>query len=952
MVEPKIIGREFLTPSSGQPRMTSGMIPATWDEIRELVADALDVEPSEQEQLVASRAGRDSALFREAMSLLHAAQSAQGVIDPKADEHLGLGGPDVISMRGQAIGRYRLEELVGEGAMSAVYRAWQTSPKREVAIKLFRSSMAVVDARARFNREAQALARLSHPNIATIYESGLHPLTQGSSSSSGSSVSRVLPFIAMEFVRGSPVTEYASAHKLLVNDRVKLMVGICRAVAAAHQQAVIHCDLKPANVLVQESTGQPKVLDFGIARITAGEVSAITATAGVLLGTPGYMSPEQASSTDPTAVDTRSDVWALGVMLFELLSGKLPIELDGLSVHQTLRKIEQAEPRKLRDVVGELPIELQTICEVAMSKEKSQRFSSADAMADDLERFLRHEPLKSRPPGTWAVVRKFTRRHWGKVLAACASVLVLAASSVVSSIGFVRADFQRQLAEQQRNIAQAAELRAQQSAKESDEAKVITLRVNNFLLELLKSPLPDSGGRTLTVYDQMQRVIPTIGKQFADAPIAESDVRKIVGRTLFQMGEYEQALEQFTLADQVMPKESSRWLQQVVDIRTDIAQTYRWLNEPGKASKVLDDIDLIGKPLNGTSEDMTTRVLSQRAGIANDIGENDKAIELYTQLIELHRRNGDTERGERLTAQNNMSNAYSAQGRYQKSIEVLEPTVKEMEEMYGKASPSTLTARSNLAYAYGHTGQFEKAAAEFELLGTILLPVLGPAHPDVLNNRRQFAMLSDAMGNSKRALEIGKQLSDIADSTLSLPVGERARNKWLYSLVLGNSQQFEPAIAAIRQYLELGKQDAIAKDDLFTGRLHLAELLSDSGDWQQALPLLNELMDEFQQSDKERLFVEPNLNVVFTKAYLAAGQLDKADVHSARAIELVENMGKSKARVAVYRARALTLIRLGKPTEALPYLELMDQWMQGVGQIRANNSARAAWEEYRQAAAR
>ncbi len=323
------------------------------------------------------------------------------------------------------IGRYRILGRRGEGGMGIVYEAEQDNPRRTVALKVIRSELVSPELVKRFKSEAQILARLQHSGIAQVYEAGM--------SEDGR------PFFAMELIRGMPLDEYARSRGLDQQARLELLAKVCDAVQHAHDNAVVHRDLKPGNILVEES-GQPKVLDFGVAHVTAADVlptSSQTRT-GQLLGTLNYMSPEQLSA-HPSALDGRSDVYTLGVILFELLANRLPYQLDQLPVHEVARVIEQKEPSRLGSIDKIYRGDVEIIVAKALEKDKTRRYASAGDLASDIRRFLRGEAILARPASALYQIRKFTRRHRALVAGVSGIFAALVVGTVVSIAFALRA---------------------------------------------------------------------------------------------------------------------------------------------------------------------------------------------------------------------------------------------------------------------------------------------------------------------------------------------------------------------------------------------------------------------------------------------------------------------------------------------------------------------------------
>src|SRR5262245_33075795 len=314
---------------------------------------------------------------------------------PSADpQQLGSIGASI----GGTIGRYKITRLIGEGGMGAVYEAEQDQPRRTVALKVIKPGLANPEMLRRFSQESQALGRLQHPGIAQIYEAGTADTGYGPQ-----------PYFAMEFIRGENLRDYAESHHLNTRQRLEMMMKICDAVHHAHQRGLIHRDLKPGNILV-DGTGQPKILDFGVARVTDSDAQATMQTdVGQLVGTLAYMSPEQVLA-DPLELDTRSDVYALGVILYELLAGRLPYVISK-KIHEVLHTIREEDPSRLSSINRSFRGDIETIAAKALEKDKARRYASAAELASDIERYLKDEPIAAQPPTTLYQVQKFTRRH-------------------------------------------------------------------------------------------------------------------------------------------------------------------------------------------------------------------------------------------------------------------------------------------------------------------------------------------------------------------------------------------------------------------------------------------------------------------------------------------------------------------------------------------------------------
>jgi WD40 repeat protein/predicted Ser/Thr protein kinase len=412
--------------------------------VEELFDQALDLEPARLAAFLDEQCQGDADLRAAVERLLRHDRRAQ------ADESL-LRSP-LVGSRPQApappaphlpaIGRYRVVRVLGEGGMGTVYEAEQDNPRRTVALKVIRAGVAPDALLKRFAREAQILGRLHHPGIAQVYDAGVAEGGQ--------------PYFAMELIAGVPLDRYAGERALDVAARLELVARVCDAVQHAHERGVIHRDLKPGNILVEPS-GQPKVVDFGVARaaplgLTAGGGRT---EAGQLIGTLSYMSPEQASG-DPSAIDPRGDVYALGVILYELLAHRLPYSLDGLALPEAVRLIREQEPARLGSLDGRLRGDVETIAAKALEKDPARRYASAGELAADIRRHLSHEPIRARPPSALYQLRKFARRHRALVAAVLGIGLALVAGTVVSVLYAVRAEHNARLARYQTYRARLA----------------------------------------------------------------------------------------------------------------------------------------------------------------------------------------------------------------------------------------------------------------------------------------------------------------------------------------------------------------------------------------------------------------------------------------------------------------------------------------------------------------
>jgi serine/threonine protein kinase len=686
-------------------------------------------------------------------------------------------------------GRYTLVDVIGEGGMGSVYLASQTEPvKRQVALKLIKAGMDSRGVLARFDAERQALALMDHPNIARIYDGGLTPAGQ--------------PFFVMELVQGVPLTQYCDQLRLTVRARLELFVSVCQAVQHAHQKGIIHRDLKPGNVLVTEVDGRPtpKVIDFGVAKATEVKLTDMSlADVGAIVGTPAYMSPEQA---DPSSmdIDTRTDVYALGVMLYELLTGSPPIDARQFqrgAILEMLRMVREVDPPRPSTKLGTaealpniaanrsieparlaklLRGELDWVVMKALEKDRSRRYDSAYGLARDIERYIADEVVEARPPSRGYHLKKFVKRNKGQVIAASLVFLTLVGGIVGSSFGMLAARRaqkaeakQRANAFAQRDKALAAE---RQTAIERDKAiaaEAKTNTINEFLTnDLLTQAEPANNAveDKVTLVEVLDRAAKKVGTRFADQPELERALRTTIADTYHGLAFWEKAEAQWrALLDAARQRDP-----QSAESYLAMGQLAHILLHRGRPdAEVMTMAETAAKGLErtlGPDHYKTLVTLNNLAVAYRDAGKFPEAIALLERVRDASIAKLGPDDPNTLQALDNLALAYKAAGKIPEAIALLERVRDASIAKLGPDHPVTLTALNNLATAYQAAGKIPEAIALLERVRDAHIAKLGPDHPDTLAMLNNLAGLYWDTGKLPEAIALYERVRDAAISKL------------------------------------------------------------------------------------------------------------------------------------------------------------------------------------------
>jgi tetratricopeptide (TPR) repeat protein/tRNA A-37 threonylcarbamoyl transferase component Bud32 len=684
------------------------MTPDRWQRVKELCALALEKEPAERARFLAVACADDESLRREVESMVGDATAGDGVLVSPVWHKMAIAtGGEQVGMPA-TLGRYRLLRIIGEGGMGVVYEAEQDQPRRVVALKVIKPGLATQELLRRFERESQVLARLHHPGIAQIFEAGTADTGFGPQ-----------PYFAMELIHGAPIREYVDSYHLSTRQRLELMAKVCNAVEHAHERGIIHRDLKPGNILVEE-TGQPKVLDFGVARVTDSDAQVTRQTdLGQLVGTLAYMSPEQVLA-DPLKLDSRSDVYALGVILYELLASRLPYTLSR-QLHEAVRTIEQEDPARLSSISRSYRGDVETIVAKALEKDKGRRYASAAMLAEDIRRHLADQPIAARPASVSYQMQKFARRHRALVTAVAVVFAVLVAGIVATTREALRARSAEQTAQAVNDFLQN-DLLAQASANTQAGQRT--------------KPDPD-----LKVRTAVDRAAARIGGKFAKQPEVEAAIRDTIGQTYIDLGLYREARDQFERARdlyrQVQGAESPKTLRS----QSRLGRSASLQGKNDEAEALLNEALQAQRRLLGPEHSDTLYSLTNLAAVYRTQGKYEQAAALQIQILAIRRRVLGAEAPATLLSMSNLANVYFDQGRYEQAQALDSQALEIRHRVLGPEHPDTLVSMEQLAVDYRSQGKYGEAEPLYNQALSIQRQVHGPEHPDTLRLVTNLAQL-------------------------------------------------------------------------------------------------------------------------------------------------------------------------------------------------------------------
>jgi len=789
------------------------------------------------------------------------------------------------------IGPYQILGLIGEGGMGSVYKAEQREPiRRVVALKIIKLGMDTREVIARFESERQALAVMNHPHVAKVLDAGTTETGR--------------PYFVMEYVAGEPITTYADRAKLTIRQRLELFVQACEAVQHAHQKAIIHRDLKPSNILVTEQDDKPsvKVIDFGVAKALSQRLTERTlfTETGQFVGTPEYMAPEQADGHSQMDIDTRSDVYSLGVVLYELLSGALPFDpttLRSAGYHEIQRIIREVDPPRpstrlsglgktatevarlrqtpLDSLSRQLKRELEWIPLKAMRKDRAERYATATALADDIQNYLSDRPLRAGPETAGYRARKFLRRNKRVVAASAAMLLLLIAGIAATSWQAIRATRAERQALLDKREAEAQRSRAE-IASANERA------INRFLTEdLLALAAPEfSRGRETTVRDALDRAAEAVGRRFGSRPLIQAAVRNMLAETYESLGlptvgmPHAQAAMQIRLrqhgpdhpatlesmlavgrllAAQKKYEESELLLRDAyqraqralgpeqdltLQVLSELAVAIRRQRRFADAEPLYRAAVQINRRLYGVQSPEYANALNGLGVLLSEADRDDEAEPLLRQSLELRRRQGDDD-VHYLTSLSNFAKLLQRRGKLDQAERAMREALAGRRRVLKDDHPQTMMAMNDLSWTLAERGQLDEAGQLAREALSRRRRVLGDDDRDTLQSTNALGRILTLRGEYAEAEKVLKETVEKRRRVLGERHAHTLGSMAHLARVYELEQRFAQAEPLLAHVCQPELRPILGTEDAAAVLLRYGQCLAQLGKWEQAeTPLL------------------------------------------------------------------------------------------------------------------
>jgi eukaryotic-like serine/threonine-protein kinase len=852
-----------------------------WDRMWSVFHAAVELSPDRRAAFVEEECGGDEALRREVAELLASHQRTSGPLDRAPARDGPDAAPGADALVGQRVGNYLIGPRIGEGGMGIVYTAEQEAPvRRRVALKVIHAGTHP-DAAGRFALERQALALMSHPHIAHVWDAGVIPDGR--------------PFLAMEHVAGVPLGDYCDQQALETTQRLQLFTSVCEAIQHAHQKGIIHRDIKPSNILVAEEGGAatPKVIDFGVAKALHPvlDAEALQTRRETLVGTLEYMSPEQ---LEPHGldVDTRSDIYSLGVVLYELLVGALPFDWRALrqaplaDVQRTVRENDPPRPsRRLQALPLEQAVaaagkrnttatalarrlsgDLDWILLKALDRDRTRRYATASELATDLRRHLSHEPVQAGPPRPGDRLVKFTRRHRTAVAAGAVVALILVAFAVGTARNAREVRRALERAEVQRGRAQ---------------------RVSQFLADVFNASDPYTGqGREVTARQVLDRGAQRVSRELAGEPEAQASVMTVIGRVYGQLNVYDQGepllREALAIRRRLHPEGHAEVAETLDELGTllrrrgDFAAAGAQLEEavsvrrrlPGDprlsrslfllgdlrrqegklaaAAELMEESLRVSRtPPPGVEFDASTATILEGLGIvAQAQGDFVAAEARLREALALRRKELGTEAPRTADTLNRLGTLLQARGHLEEAEVMLREALSLMERHLGPDHGGLTVPLNNLALTLQNRGDYAGAEPLYQRALVMARRLHGDGHPSVATNLNNLGLLRHDQGRFREAAALLEEALAIQRKVLGEEHPDLAFPTTNLARVLHDEGRPAEAETLYRRGLDLRRKKLRPGHPALADSLAwLGKLLTERGDPRLAEPLLREAVE-------------------------------------------------------------------------------------------------------------